>query len=185
MEMAATTRLTADAWIDAAYARFREDGLGGVRVEALARTLGATKGSFYWHFTDRTALVDAVMSRWAQEETDIFIAEADAASGPRERLAVLFEAISHRRIPGEDSLYLDAKREGVVEQVTAVTERRIAYVVAALVELGMEPGEARRRAIVSVAAVLGLEQLARGGAGGVLEDREGMARSFLDLMLRP
>ena len=45
------------AWLDAAYATFRSEGLAAVRVEPLARSLGATKGSFYWHFHDRAELV--------------------------------------------------------------------------------------------------------------------------------
>jgi AcrR family transcriptional regulator len=185
MVMPPATRLSAEAWVDAAYTRFREEGLGGVRVEAIARDLATTKGSFYWHFTDRRALVDAVMARWEYEETDRFIAEADAADGPCERLGVLFSAIGQRRIPGEDSLYLDAEREGVQALVADVTERRVGYVTAALAELGIPSGEARRRALISVAAVLGLEQLVRGGAGASLTDRDGMSRAFLELMLRP
>lgn len=183
--MPPATRLTADAWVDAAYARFREEGLGGVRVEAIARDLETTKGSFYWHFADRRALVEAVMTRWEYEETDRFIAEADAAAGPRERLTVLFHEIGQRRITGEDSLYLDAEREGVQRLVAAVAERRVGYVATALVELGIPADEARRRALVAVAAVLGLEQLVRGGAAASLTDREVMSRSFLELLLRP
>jgi AcrR family transcriptional regulator len=182
MQMASATRLTVDDWVDAAYARFRDEGLGGVRVEAIARDLGTTKGSFYHHFTDRAGLVGAVMDRWEHEETDHFILEADAASGPRERLEVLFRGIGQRRIPGEDSLYLDAEREGVSSCVREVTDRRVGYVAAALLELGIEPDEARRRALATVAAVLGLEQLARGGVGPIMASRELMQRTLLEIM---
>jgi AcrR family transcriptional regulator len=183
MVMASATRLSVDDWTDAAYSRFREEGLGGVRVEAIARDLGTTKGSFYHHFADRAALIGAVMERWEREETDHFIVEADAAPGPRERLETLFIGIARRRIPGEDSLYLDAEREGVSERVRDVTARRVAYVAKAIAELGFEPDQARLRALAVVAAVLGLEQLARGGAGEVMAGREEMARSLLALVV--
>jgi AcrR family transcriptional regulator len=183
MHMSSATRLTADTWIDAAYARFRDEGLGGVRVEAIARDLSTTKGSFYHHFADRAALVSAVMARWEREETDHFMAEANTAAGPRERLEVLFRAIGQRRILGEDSLYLDAEREGVTDCVRDVTERRVAYVASALVELGIEPAEARRRAFAAVATVLGLEQLARGGAGSIMDGRDAMSRSLLQALI--
>ena len=182
MVMASATRLTADDWTVAAYARFHEGGLAGVRVEAVARDLATTKGSFYHHFADRASLVEAVMQRWAREQTEQFMVEADAASGPRERLETLFRATSQRRMPGEASLYLDAQREGVDDWVRQVTERRVAYVAAALVELGIEADEARRRAFAAFAVAVGLEQLARGGAGSLLGNRADMSRSVLEAL---
>jgi AcrR family transcriptional regulator len=180
--MASATRLSTDEWVAAAYARFHEEGLAGVRVEAIARDLGTTKGSFYHHFVDRAALIAAVMDRWAGEQTEHFATEADAAPGPRERLEVLFRAIGERRVPGEASLYLDAEREGVGDRVREVTERRVTYVASALTELGIEPGEARRRALAAVGMALGLELLARGGAGSLMGNRADMSRSLLQLL---
>jgi AcrR family transcriptional regulator len=43
-------------WIRAAGRRLAQGGAAAVAVEALARDLGVTKGSFYWHFRDRAAL---------------------------------------------------------------------------------------------------------------------------------
>jgi AcrR family transcriptional regulator len=75
--MARAGNTSADDWVDAAYERFNAGGLGAVKVEAVARDLGTTKGSFYWHFTDRPALVRAVTERWEARETDRFIAAAE------------------------------------------------------------------------------------------------------------
>ena len=41
------------------------DGIDAVRVEPLAKALAVTKGSFYWHFADRRALIDAMLSHWS------------------------------------------------------------------------------------------------------------------------
>jgi AcrR family transcriptional regulator len=183
--MASTPRRTAQDWEDAAYARFREEGFAGLRVEALARDLGATKGSFYWHFADRAALVAAVMERWEREETDSFIEQADRAPDPRTRLEVLFGAVGRRQMPGEHRLYADAVAEGVGQVVKRVTARRVGYVAAALVELGIEPDEARRRAVASVAVVLGLEQLRRGGAGAVFGASRELSETVLRVLLNP
>lgn len=182
MVMASATRLSADEWLSAAYARFQERGLEGVRVEPIARDLGTTKGSFYHHFADRSVLVAAVMERWAREQTEHYALLADAEQGPRERLEVLFRAVSERRIPGEVSLYLDAEREGVSDKVREVTERRVTYVASALAEMGVEADEARRRALVAVAGALGLELLARGGAGALLGNRADLSRSVLEAL---
>src|SRR6478609_2784515 len=127
-----TPRLPRSAWVDAAYEAFAELGLAGVRVEAVARRLGVTKGSFYWHFTDRQALVEAVVARWEKTQTDAVIERAQAVSqDPRDRLAALFVDVAkqapHRS--GERYLYLDASDAGadeqVVDAVRRVTRRRV------------------------------------------------------------
>ena len=50
--------LTAANWAEAALDAIAENGIEAVAVEPLARRLGVTKGSFYWHFTHREALQD-------------------------------------------------------------------------------------------------------------------------------
>ena len=183
--MERTERLTAEDWLAAAYLRFRTEGLTGVRVEAVARDLGATKGSFYWHFADRSQLVAAVMARWEVEETDSFIEEADAEPDPRARLETLFGSVSRRRAPGEDRLYIAAVAEGVGDVVERVTRRRVDYVANALIELGVAPDEAHRRAVAGVAVVLGVEQLGRGGAESVFGGRDELRRIVLAVIFGP
>src|SRR5437763_13292034 len=59
-------RLDAEAWIAAAFDALAEGGIDTVRVEPLAKALAITKGSFYWHFADRRALIDAMLAAWAE-----------------------------------------------------------------------------------------------------------------------
>lgn len=158
-------RLSRDDWIDAAYARFSDDGIAAVAVEPVARALGATKGSFYWHFADRRALVDAVLDRWRDLETEQLIAEVELLDTPQERLARLFEIIGHRSMQrsGERTLYADAAAAQVREPVTAVTERRVGYLAELLHSCGVTEAEARRRAILLVSAIIGFQQLLASG----------------------
>ncbi|MFE6254335.1 TetR/AcrR family transcriptional regulator [Agromyces sp. NPDC057865] len=167
---------SADDWVGAAYRRFNEGGLAAVRVEAVARDLGATKGSFYWHFADRAALVNAVMERWERSETDFVIDLVERAGTPEERLAALYDVIVDRmgERGGERTLYLDAAPESVDAVVARVTERRVAYVAALLHDAGVDDDEARRRGAAVVAAVIGFQQLAAGGwrAGPAVDTHE-------------
>lgn len=180
--MARGARTDPDAWVDAAYARFCSEGLAGVRVEALARDLGATKGSFYWHFADRRALVDAVMQRWEQSETDRYIAAADVSACPRARIEAVFRVVGERRPPGEDRLYMTAVDEGVGNVVERVTNRRIRYVAEILEEHGISADEAENRAVISLAGILGLEQLAQGGAAAQFPERSALRASLIDYL---
>jgi len=175
-------RLTREDWVDAAYARFREGGISAVSVEAVARDLGATKGSFYWHFTDRGALVDEVLARWEDLETERLIALVEQVDDPTERLAKLLEVIAHRTTErsGERTLFADAAALGITEVVARASERRVAYTAQLLEAAGIDAADARRRAVIVVAAVVGYQQLVAGGwdPGGEAEPRALIATLF-------
>lgn len=64
----AEARLSRDAWLDAAYQAVAQGGFEQLRVLALADTLGVTRGSFYWHFTDHADLLAALLARWRERE---------------------------------------------------------------------------------------------------------------------
>ena len=66
----ATPRLNRDDWLDAAFNAVVEGGFDAMRVLTLADTLGVTRGSFYWHFTDHADLVVALLARWRDRELD-------------------------------------------------------------------------------------------------------------------
>lgn len=64
-----SARLSRQSWIQVAFTTLVREGVDRVRVESLARNLGVTKGSFYWHFEDRTELLDGVLDYWIEEMT--------------------------------------------------------------------------------------------------------------------
>jgi len=61
-------RLTRDDWLDAAFSAVVDGGFDKVRVLVIADTLGVTRGSFYWHFTDHADLISALLARWRENE---------------------------------------------------------------------------------------------------------------------
>src|SRR5438876_4920557 len=77
-------RLTREDWITAALAAIADGGLAAVGVEPPAARLGATKGSFYWHFENRDALLQAAIRRWEKGTTTDVVAEitSGTASSP-------------------------------------------------------------------------------------------------------
>src|SRR5690242_9998004 len=64
------SRLSAGDWEQAALDVIAEQGVAAVTVESLARQLGVTKGSFYWHFPTREALLKAALERWERQDID-------------------------------------------------------------------------------------------------------------------
>jgi AcrR family transcriptional regulator len=88
----AKVRTPRGAWIDAALEALAEGGPDAVRVEALAVRLGVSKGGFYWHFTDRRALLEEMLDSWEKTWTDDVIVLVDSGpADPRAKLQQLFE----------------------------------------------------------------------------------------------
>ena len=82
-------RLSADDWAVAALGALAGGGLSAVAVEPLAARLGATKGSFYWHFAGREALVAATLERWERTATEDVIAAIGVEPDLAARLRLL------------------------------------------------------------------------------------------------
>lgn len=69
IENVSRQRGSEEVWLNAAYEMLRENGIEAVKVMPLAKELGLTRTSFYWHFTDRDALLEAMIRRWEQKNT--------------------------------------------------------------------------------------------------------------------
>src|SRR5690349_9500352 len=81
---ARSARLSAADWAQTALDVIAEQGVAAVAVEPLARRLGVTKGSFYWHFPSRDALLQAALERWEDTEQQTVFGKMEAVSDPRE-----------------------------------------------------------------------------------------------------
>jgi AcrR family transcriptional regulator len=80
---ARTPSLHPDNWISAAQTRLSDHGVESVRVEVLARDLGVSKGSFYWHFRDRGDLLEKLLACWEDRELDWLSVEDGAGAATR------------------------------------------------------------------------------------------------------
>jgi AcrR family transcriptional regulator len=72
--------LTPTDWVQAATAMLVNQGVDAVRVDVLARQLGVTRGSFYWHFKDRDHLLRALLQAWREQTTEILTRRLEGAS---------------------------------------------------------------------------------------------------------
>ncbi|WP_239097524.1 TetR/AcrR family transcriptional regulator [Asanoa ferruginea] len=153
-------RLGPDDWTAAALTAIGEQGLAGVAVEPLAARLGTTKGSFYWHFANRDALLEAALSSWDETYTDAILRTVDAEPDPAARLRALFVAVTaSARAPVEVHLHAAADHPAVAPAMRRAVARRTAYIAAQLTALGFNQAEADRRALFAYATYLGHIQL--------------------------
>ncbi len=162
MEMARTTRLGREDWVRGGLIALSRGGPDAVAIEPLATALGATKGSGYWHWTSRAALLDAVLSRWLEVATTDVVAAVEAAGGSaRERLERLLGMVTTaaEKHPGE-MLVLVHPDPAVRAVVTIATRDRVDYVSCLLHETGLPKAQAAQRALLAYAAYIGHAQLA-------------------------
>ncbi|MFI9587671.1 TetR/AcrR family transcriptional regulator [Streptomyces sp. NPDC052236] len=182
------TRLTARDWADAALAAIRERGLAAVAVEPLAARLGTTKGSFYWHFTNRDALIDAALARWEELRTEEIITAMESEPDPETRLRSLFAGAtaSAARDPLEVTLLATADHPQVAVVLRRVTERRVGYVAHAFEELGFPAEQARQRGLLAYTSYLGHTQLSHAvpEALPVGAERDSYLEAVVDSLLR-
>ncbi len=153
--------LTAEAWAQAALTTITEAGLDAVNVEDLARELGVTKGSFYWHYSSRADLIAAALTLWEQRDTGGYLSEIADISDPADRLRRLIAnavRLSQRR-----NVYtaLSQVESGPVQVVMErVAQQRITFLTGLYADLGLPPQRARLLARLAYATYIGLMRIA-------------------------
>ncbi|CAN5819300.1 TetR/AcrR family transcriptional regulator [soil metagenome] len=155
--MAKRNALTKDDWARAALDDIGSGGVDAVTVEGLARRLGVTKGSFYWHFSERAAVLEAALSLWERAATLDIIDELSDVADPRERLSQLFDASFGDAEGGAlDAALLSRTDDPVVRPVIdRVHAARIAFLYEAFADLGLPPARAARQARITYASYVG------------------------------
>lgn len=175
------SRLDADDWVEAGLRALGRGGLPAIAVEPLATELGASKGSFYWHFEKRDDLVVAVVDRWEQGTGRLIEAVQRGSGDAGDRLRLLFDHVftDHPATAADRSLLAAAADPRVRSALDRVTRQRLGYLTTLMKELGFSGVVARRRAAFAYSAFLGQLQL-RAATPEALEQATGSMRGYAD-----
>ncbi len=149
-------------WLVAGLESLRKGGVGEVRVERLAADLGITKGSFYWHFKNRSDLLEALLEHWSREMTDVEFERIQAMRGGlAARLLALAEDVLEKGMGRYDpAIRAWARSERkVAAAVAQVDRRRVRALAGFFEEGGFAPAEARTRARLFYTFLLGEPQV--------------------------
>lgn len=140
----------------AALSLLEEDGVDAVRVEAVARALGVTKGGFYGHFRDRAELLDAILAAWEHRGTEAIIMAADATDDPSTRVHRLWELATRDSFGPELAIRDWARRdESVKKVVERIDHRRMNYLRTLFGELGFRGIERESRCMLVYSLLIG------------------------------
>jgi len=156
-------------WIMAAFKALETGGIDAVRVERLAKSLGATKGSFYWHFTDRPALLTAVVDFWEAEGTKGIIEHLGGSKqSPADQLRELAIIASEKERFELDAIKVEgalrawaAQEEWVAQRIAKIEASRIAFLDETLTSIGHEQKQAKQIAQQLYLMLLGLYSIER------------------------
>lgn len=148
-----------ERWIEEGLRALAAGGPGAVRVEALAKELGVSKGGFYWHFADRRALLDDMLDAWEKEGVDDVIVRVEADGGDGlTRLRDLFGLAQSLpdRLPIELAIRDWARRDRAVRaRLERVDGRRMDYMRGLYSDFIDDPDEVEVRCFLTFSVWVG------------------------------
>jgi AcrR family transcriptional regulator len=171
-------QLSAKDWVDLGLKTLAKSGFTALKAEPLAKTMGVSRGSFYWHFADIGAFHAAILARWREVATEQIIAGVEAAKDGgkgEDPLAVLLKLTFGSKLLLEKAVRSWAANEARARAaVVAVDRRRLDYIESLLKQAGLAEEVARARAQILFWAFFGYalsdQQLAADKQQAVLDE---------------
>ena len=149
-------QLSAKDWLDQGLKALASCGFTALKAEPLAKAMGVSRGSFYWHFADVTAFHAAILARWHEVAAEQIIANVEAASKDENPLALLLRRVFGERLMLERAVRTWASVDPAARAaVQAIDRRRLNYVEGLLAQSGLSVEIARARAQILYWAFLG------------------------------
>ena len=149
-------QLSAKDWLDQGLKTLAKSGFTALKAEPLAKAMGVSRGSFYWHFADIGAYHAAILKRWREIAAEQIIAGVEAASGDANPLEVLLRRVFGERLTIENAVRTWASVDPAARAaVQAIDRRRLGYVEGLLTQSGLAAEVARARAQILYWAFLG------------------------------
>jgi AcrR family transcriptional regulator len=173
-------RLGPNDWVEAAILALQDCSIESIRVDTLADALGVTKGSFYYHFSGRDQLLEAVLQKWKSSmtaEIETFILKSVGTPSARIRRLIRIAMAPRPNVPGgplEIRLRTWAHRNPHVAAVVHdVDEARLSFLRQMYRQAGQTEKRAHTLAFLHMSYVIGARVFLDGKTEK--EYREGVA----------
>ena len=175
-----TDQLSAKDWLDQGLKTLAHSGFTALKAEPLAKAMGVSRGSFYWHFADIGAYHAAILRHWREVAAEQIIANLEAASKDENPLLLLLRRTFSSKPALENAVRTWATIDPLARNVVQATDRRrLSYVEILFERSGVAPDVARSRAQIFYWAFLGFalsdKPLPRARQAAVLEELLRMA----------
>lgn len=160
--MAAPTRTPRSMWIEAGLRALAAGGPDAVRIEPMAEALGVTRGGFYWHFSDRSALLEEMLDTWEQATTDEVIERLEREGGDASDKLRRLLALTSSSVLMTDLAVRDwARREqAVAERLRRVDNRRMDALRSLFGAFCADPDDIEARCMLFFSLLIGNHSIA-------------------------
>lgn len=150
-----TDQLSADDWINEGLRALAGSGFTALKADPLAKRLGVSRGSFYWHFADLSAFHAAILRRWREIAAEQIIADVEA-----DREAEPLKSLLRRTFGAKLNLERAVRNwaafdAGAQAAVRAIDRRRLDYIEGLLIAHGLSAAAAQARAQILYWTFLG------------------------------
>jgi AcrR family transcriptional regulator len=149
-------QLSARDWLGKGLKTLATQGFSALKAEPLAKAMGVSRGSFYWHFADIGAFHAAILKAWREVAAEAIIANVEAASAGADPLTVLLQQVYSEKLALERAVRswatFDASAKAAVQ---AIDRRRLDYVEGLIRAKGIAAELAQARAQILYWAFLG------------------------------
>lgn len=151
-----SNQLSAQDWLDRGLKTLAENGVTALKAEPLAKAMGVSRGSFYWHFADIGAFRTAILAYWREVAAERVIAGLEAAAPAENPLLLLLRRTFSSRLSLEKAVRswatFDAEAKSAVQ---AIDRRRMDYIAGRLRAAGCAADIAQARAQILYWAFVG------------------------------
>ncbi|MBX3699209.1 MAG: TetR/AcrR family transcriptional regulator [Dokdonella sp.] len=149
-------KLSREDWLAHGMEVLAEAGFSALKADLLAKSLGVSRGSFYWHFKDLRAFHVALIEEWHQRATEQVIDWLEHGAEESRRLCALVQRAWTASSRTERAVRAWAVHDPeIASRIEAVDTQRIAYITDLLKSAGLTTEQARARAIFIASAYLG------------------------------
>jgi AcrR family transcriptional regulator len=151
-------KLNRDDWLMAALNTLLNEGIANVKILQLAKELGASRGSFYWHFQNREELLLSMLNFWEKETTDTLIKATNELPGPAmKKLCYLMESVLRNDMELYDqSIRAWARFDSMAANfLTRVDDKRYEFITGILRDCGVPDKEMDDRARILMVYLAG------------------------------
>ena len=148
-------------WVKLGYKLFSQQGISGIVIEKMAKTLKCNKSSFYWHFKTKKDFIDVLVQHWVETETNKIISYTEHSKTPQEKFD-LFLTIAFKSGPYMEFIFFlkkyATKHPHIQAIIDNVNKKRIHYGIDLFRDLGMSEEESTVKASIFYRYLIGYHE---------------------------